>query len=226
MKITTILSGAILALTIFGATSAQAYAPENIREISPQPLALQNPSETKIKDISTPNNNIRIAKLRVDDSIFSPRNIEPKKATSPLGFQIFCMQNSVECKSSSTSKINYSFRLMRTLANVNREVNASIEAQNDLGIDKWTLNPEQGDCEDYLLTKRSILAKSGIDIGALRIATATTSTGEGHAVLIVKTNRGDFVLDNRTNLIKPFNRTDLSFIAISGVNPYKWIRIS
>ena len=36
---------------------------------------------------------------------------------------------------------------------------------------------------------------------ALRIAVARTPPpGEGHAVLVVKTNNGDMVLDNRTNL--------------------------
>ena len=31
--------------------------------------------------------------------------------------------------------------------------------------------------------------------------------GEGHAVLTVKTDRGDFVLDNLTDEIRPWNAT-------------------
>jgi len=146
-------------------------------------------------------------------------------APAPIGFQIFCMQNTLECKTSSVSETDYTFRFMRKLNAVNKDVNAAIIPKNDVGVDKWTLNANIGDCEDYVLSKRSLLVKAGIAAGALRIATATTSRGEGHAVLIVRTDRGEFVLDNRTNAIKLIGKTDLTYHAISGMNPKKWTKM-
>lgn len=61
---------------------------------------------------------------------------------------------------------------------------------------------------------------------ALRIATAVTRSGEGHAVLIVRTDRGDLVLDNRVNTIKYFDRTDLRLEMIqSEADPLVWYRL-
>ena len=54
-----------------------------------------------------------------------------------------------------------------------------------------------GDCEDYALAKRSALLAAGVDHSSLRLATCTVETGEGHAVLVVTTDQGQFVLDNR-----------------------------
>ncbi len=111
---------------------------------------------------------------------------------------------------------------MKKLNFVNKEVNLAIAPKNDVGTDKWSLNVSAGDCEDYVLAKRSALTKAGIPAGALRIATATTKEGVGHAVLIVRTQRGDFVLDNLTNTIKTWDKVDHTMIAISGANPSKW----
>jgi len=167
------------------------------------------------------------AKVSPNSSANSYRPIIERFSTSsPLGFQIFCVKNPRECKSSSRKKIGYSASLMRLASQVNSRVNRSIRARNDRGPDTWTLNARVGDCEDYVLSKRSMLVKAGVPSGALRIATATTSRGIGHAVLVIRTNRGDFVLDNRMNSIKLWNKTDLRMIAMSGANPKRWKKIS
>ena len=56
-----------------------------------------------------------------------------------------------------------------------------------------------GDCEDYALAKRDALIAAGIGSANARIATGVLPSGEYHAMLIVSTKRGDFVLDNLTN---------------------------
>ncbi|RYG94519.1 MAG: hypothetical protein EON58_16080 [Alphaproteobacteria bacterium] len=54
-----------------------------------------------------------------------------------------------------------------------------------------------------------------------------TPSGEGHAVLVVKTTDGDLVLDNHYNKITPFNRTSLDWLKIqSGDNPRLWFDIT
>lgn len=151
--------------------------------------------------------------------------VERSITSSPLGFQIFCLQNPNECKSNSTKKTTYSSNLMRVASQINRKVNRTIRPRNDRGIDKWSLNVRVGDCEDYVITKRSLLIQAGVPSGSLRIATAVTRTGIPHAVLIIRTNKGDFALDNRTNTIKLWHKTDLRMIAMSGSNPKRWKKI-
>lgn len=144
-------------------------------------------------------------------------------SVSPLGFKLFCLKNPNECKGSSKSSAAYTTALMRTLKSVNLQVNRSIKPKRDAkGTDRWTIGSAQGDCEEYVLAKRSKLIRAGVPAGALRIATARTRKGEGHAVLIVKTSRGDLVLDNLTNAIKSKSASGLRFVSISGANPHRW----
>ncbi|MNL79260.1 hypothetical protein D3C87_2058250 [compost metagenome] len=80
-----------------------------------------------------------------------------------------------------------------------------------------------GDCEDFALTKRDKLIALGWPARALRVAVAKTSWGEGHAVLVVKTDRGDLVLDNRTNVIKDWRSAGLHWTMIqSAESPKVW----
>ncbi len=151
--------------------------------------------------------------------------VERSTTASPLGFQIFCLQNPKECRANSSKKVAYSTSLMRVASKINRKVNRSIRPRNDRGIDKWSLNVRVGDCEDYVISKRSLLIRAGVPSGSLRIATAVTRRGVGHAVLIIRTNKGDFALDNRTNTIKLWNKTGLRMIAMSGSNPKRWKKI-
>ena len=86
----------------------------------------------------------------------------------------------------------------------------------------WTVSASAGDCEDYVLTKRHQLIRAGIPASSLRIAYVKTRRGEDHAILIVKTNGKDLVLDNLTATIRPLSQTGYRVISISGANPLKW----
>ena len=144
-------------------------------------------------------------------------------AQSPLGFKIFCLKYPNECKGGGKSSVSMTDATMQTLKRVNLSVNNAIRPKNDRGgKDVWTLDASSGDCEDYVVTKRSRLIKMGLPPGALRIAYAKTRSGEGHAILIVKTSQGDFVLDNRTNAIKLKAQAGLRIISMSGANPKSW----
>jgi predicted transglutaminase-like cysteine proteinase len=119
---------------------------------------------------------------------------------------------------------------MLQLKNVNSTVNRTMIGRNDssseLNGDVWKVNVRSGDCEDFALTKRSRLIAMGWSSRALRIATAYTPSGEGHAVLVVRTDRGDLVLDNRKSSIKNWRDTDLRWDKIqSGTDPYVWYRL-
>jgi predicted transglutaminase-like cysteine proteinase len=64
-----------------------------------------------------------------------------------------------------------------------------------------------GDCEDYALKKMKILQKEGIPEECMGVATCFVN-GEysrGHAILLVSTDKGDYVLDNRFDEVLPWN---------------------
>ncbi|MEZ5841199.1 MAG: transglutaminase-like cysteine peptidase [Hyphomicrobiales bacterium] len=143
---------------------------------------------------------------------------------APMGHVRFCMQNPAECRTSTRGgdTVTLDKRRQMVLRAVNTRVNGSIRGRNETG-DVWQVGGKSGDCEDFALTKRSELIRRGFPASALRIATARTPRGEGHAVLMVRTSEGDVVLDNRTNTIKPWNKTDLRWVSIqSTANPRYW----
>lgn len=144
---------------------------------------------------------------------------------APFAFVKFCKNNPADCtRGAGAATIALDAVRERELRRVNATVNRSIRAVNDSdGRDVWQAGVASGDCEDFALTKRRKLISLGWSPRALRMAVVRTRSGEGHAVLVVKTSRGDLVLDNRTGIIKPWRQTDLSWVKIqSGDNPRLW----
>lgn len=98
--------------------------------------------------------------------------------------------------------------LWRAVTAVNAEVNAAIRAEDDQRAyrqaDYWAIPRATGrakpvgDCEDFALSKRERLLALGVPAEALSIALVTTRTGLSHAVLLVATDEGEYVLDNLT----------------------------
>lgn len=109
---------------------------------------------------------------------------------------------------------------LKRLNAVNRKINHDLLRQADdvrYGIeDYWATplsdgQPALGDCEDYVLEKRKALLATGVSKKALDIAVVTTAWGETHAVLLVNTDQGEYVLDNLSSFIVPWEAA-----------PYKW----
>ena len=105
-------------------------------------------------------------------------------------------------------------RLWATITSVNRSVNGSIRAITDeehWGVaDRWDIPTDgAGDCEDFQLLKRKLLAEQGLPRRAMRMTVVIDEKGEGHAVLMIRTNRGDLILDNKTNAVQPWFRNRL-----------------
>jgi predicted transglutaminase-like cysteine proteinase len=144
---------------------------------------------------------------------------------SPVGFKLFCAKNPDQCRASSQGSVVMTDEIMKSLKRVNSAVNRKIQPRADRGIDVWTVEASYGDCEDYVITKRSRLIREGFPAGALRLVFAKTRRGENHAVLLVRTDRGDFVLDNLANSIKPTSQSGLRFISMSTSNPKKWVAL-
>jgi len=95
---------------------------------------------------------------------------------------------------------------------INREVNASVSYKTDLEQystpEFWKEAGAFGDCEDYALLKRALLKEQGFDELCIHIATCwinVKAINTGHCVLIVETDKGQFVLDNNLKDPVPLN---------------------
>ena len=72
-----------------------------------------------------------------------------------------------------------------------------------------------------------MLNESGIPLGDLLITVVRQMNGEGHAVLTVRTDRGDYVLDNLEQRIKPWNETNYDYLKRQAANNTgAWVSIN
>ena len=91
----------------------------------------------------------------------------------------------------------------------------------------WTYPDGKGDCEDFVLLKRRELMARGWPAGSLLITVVRQTNGDGHAVLTVRTDRGDLVLDNLEGKIKLWTQTDYQFIKRqSDRDSGRWVSIA
>ncbi len=95
---------------------------------------------------------------------------------------------------------------------INSDVNASVTYKTDLEQyskpEHWIEAGTFGDCEDYALLKRALLKEQGFDELCIHIATCwinVKADDTGHCVLIVETDKGQFVLDNNLKDPVPLN---------------------
>jgi predicted transglutaminase-like cysteine proteinase len=115
------------------------------------------------------------------------------------------------------------------LATINASVNDAIWPLDDerhFGrAEYWTIPTDgYGNCHDYALTKRKELADAGFSRRALRVAIVITPRNGRHAILTVATDKGDYVLDNLTNDILPWDKTGYVWIARQDEkNDWGWV---
>lgn len=155
----------------------------------------------------------------------SPFLEEKTPTTAPYAFVKLCVNAPRECRpKGGASRTPLNSKVKRALQAVNTDVNRAITPGSDSkGNDTWRLSPKSGDCEDYAVTKRKKLIDRGLPPRSIRLAMATTPSGEAHVVVIVKTPKADLVLDNRNNEIKPVDKVDLHWLMIeSADNPKRW----
>jgi len=117
--------------------------------------------------------------------------------------------------SPAAEKLPLTPRLWSLVTRTNETVNRAIAQRTDAqayGVEEVWSTPLQagvkvGDCEDYVLEKRRALLAAGLPKAALSIAVVTTSKGQSHAVLLVDTDAGEYVLDNLSPWVLPWTKT-------------------
>ena len=93
-------------------------------------------------------------------------------------------------------------------------------------IERWSYPDDgYGDCEDYALLKRRMLIESGWPREAL-LLTVVRGEREGHAVLTVTTDKGDYVFDNLNSDVLLWSNTSYRFIKRqSQYDPNVWVSL-
>jgi predicted transglutaminase-like cysteine proteinase len=151
-------------------------------------------------------------------------------AVEPFGEFMLCRRNPSVCRpraargvATSQGQVRLTPDLLQRINAVNLQTNAAIVPAAETNGDVWKVGGRTGDCEDYALAKRAKLLQMGFPSSAVLIATAYQRSGAYHAILVVRTDRGDFVLDNLSKAIKPWDRTGYRFEMIqSPENPRSW----
>ena len=154
-------------------------------------------------------------------------------ARAPIGWVEFCNDNPADCRASNTQArdIVMTQKAWKDLVRVNRWVNETIKPITDLDhwgvVEKWSYPTDgYGDCEDYVLMKRKLLIDAGWPREALLITVVRDKKGEGHAVLTVKSDKGEFVLDNQNEEVLAWMDTGYRFVKRqSQTNPNTWVAL-
>jgi predicted transglutaminase-like cysteine proteinase len=134
--------------------------------------------------------------------------------TPPIGWVQFCQTYQRECdtKPLAPRDVVLGEKAWKDLNRVNDWVNHNIKPMTDMdhyGMIQWWRYPDDGvgACHSYALLKRRLLMQAGWPRQSLLMTIVHETNGDGHAVLTVKTDRGEFILDNLTDDILLWSKT-------------------
>nr|WP_321444094.1 transglutaminase-like cysteine peptidase [uncultured Cohaesibacter sp.] len=170
--------------------------------------------------------------LPVQAARYSPFMSIKGKTSAPIGHVNFCRSNPSECN--KKFRVDRAVKLTQSnwaqLININGHVNQTVRPITDSEQyreeELWTYPAGAGDCEDYALLKRRMLINAGWPETALLITVVKQINGDGHAVLTVRTDRGDLILDNQDPRILPWDKTPYHYIKRqAALQPSAWIAI-
>lgn len=155
------------------------------------------------------------------------------RTNPPIGHYEFCQQYADQCQSNGADPgpVQLTEARWKAILQVNYKVNSTIEPATDMEIygveEKWAIPTTVGDCEDYALLKRKLLMEKGFSPANLLITVVLQPNGDGHAILTVRTDRGDFILDNMRNKVLLWSDTEYTYLKRQSVrNSGQWVRIN
>ncbi|HEV2554675.1 MAG TPA: transglutaminase-like cysteine peptidase [Bosea sp. (in: a-proteobacteria)] len=140
-------------------------------------------------------------------------------ARAPYAWNDLCRRTPAECRVDLREPeiVEMTPKLWKTILAVNTRVNREIEAITDEDhwgvVDRWDLPTDgKGDCEDFALLKRKRLAEAGVPRRAMVMTVVIDEENAGHAVMMIRTDRGDFILDNKRNAVLPWSQTGYVYV--------------
>ncbi|HEY7665537.1 MAG TPA: transglutaminase-like cysteine peptidase [Xanthobacteraceae bacterium] len=155
------------------------------------------------------------------------------EARVPAGWAEFCAEYAPECETEPLPARDAALtpKAWKELARINDRVNDTIKPITDVehwGVsERWNYPDDgRGDCEDYVLLKRRMLIDAGWPRQALLITVVRDGQGDGHAVLTVKTDKGEFILDNQNDDVLLWSETGYRFVKRqSQTDPNVWVAL-
>jgi len=155
------------------------------------------------------------------------------RTTQPIGHYEFCQREPVECsqKTANRAPVELTRKLWAAIVSINNSVNMAVSPRTDMELwgkeEVWSYPTNVGDCEDYALEKRRRLMALGVPAGDLLMTVARQRNGAGHAVLTVRTSRGEFILDNLEPRVLAWADTEYSYLKRqSERNSGTWVTIN
>lgn len=149
----------------------------------------------------------------------------------PYGYVRYCEQSPQSCTAKGPgARFAATPERLSDLDEVNRIVNRTVEPATDAEIygisEYWTLPGTKGDCEDYALLKQKVLISRGWPSSSLLLTVVRDEKGEGHAVLTARTSEGDFILDNKLDEVRLWNKSPYQFVMRqSYLDPRVWVSL-
>jgi predicted transglutaminase-like cysteine proteinase len=154
---------------------------------------------------------------------------------APSGWLQFCGENAEECRpgADQTREVTLTPELLQQLYEINKYANDRVKWTSDTELygkmERWAYPLDRGDCEDIVLLKRQLLAKAGWPPGSLLITPVEERGADKgrHAVLTVRSDRGEMILDNQTPEILFWYETRYRFLTRqSATDPNIWVSFS
>ncbi len=152
--------------------------------------------------------------------------------SQPIGHFEYCKREARDCniRARSHQPVKLTRARWAEMVEANARANSTVRPVTDLeyyGTEEfWVMPDEAGDCEDFALMKRAELMRKGWPASALLITVVRQNNGDGHAVLTVRTDRGDYILDNLNSRILPWNETEYSYLKrVSVAHSGQWEKI-
>jgi predicted transglutaminase-like cysteine proteinase len=154
------------------------------------------------------------------------------RTSQPIGHYDYCATNPDDCstRTANPTPVTLTRKLWSDMQDVNNAANTMIEPITDMdqwGVEeRWSIPVNKGDCEDYVLLKRKQLIAMGVPTSDALITVVRQRNGAGHAVLTVRTDRGDFILDNLEPQILAWNKTSYRYLKRqSDKDASQWISV-
>ncbi|MXN52783.1 transglutaminase [Shinella sp. AETb1-6] len=181
---------------------------------------------------------LRVSLVLCAIGVFSPAQASPSMpvgaATSqPVGHFEFCRRHPTDCRPTRIeSPIHLTQEIWKTVVRINASVNVEIDQRSDMEVwgyeDYWEYPFKgAGDCDDIVLEKRRRLIEAGLPVSNLLITVVKDERGDGHAVLTVRTDRGDFILDNMKAKIFRWDETPYVYLKRQSTkHAGKWVDIA
>lgn len=175
------------------------------------------------------------AVLKLQNASFAPvGDVKP----APYGWRHFCDAQPAECGSFQLlpTFVRLTPQLLTELNQINTVANREIEPIGDedhyriyeQDILNWWTYPDdgKGNCNDYVLLKRKLLIEAGWPKAALLMTVVIDHHGDGHLILMVRTDGGDVILDNMREDIVTWDRTGYRFVKRqSALDHNDWVSI-